>query len=689
LLARGTARWLRSAGRKTASPSPRDDASRRVGAVGFGFWLLAAALAFGAQYSLVAHHRHELGAILYAVAMILVVMAGPSPSRTEVHADAVPEGWRFGSPGSGRRRAVAALAGITVVAVVVSVGLLAAERDYAAAFALWITALVAGTAAASLSPANPVTPGRVRRPGIGSTLALLGVVIVAAALRVPGLASVPADVHGDEAACGIEARLVLDHGSSLNVFDVGWAGLPHLGYGMSAPFMAVFGDDLYGLRAASAFFGIASVLLTFLLARRLFSDRVATVAAFLLAVAAWHVHFSRTGFHYMQATFATVFLLCFVATALETMSPLAFLFAGFGAGLCWIVYFGARLSPLIAALYVCHRVLRERGVMKRIAPGLAVTAAGVAVFLAPFCVGIVRNPLALLARTKGVWLFTPDQMKHELNALGVQSVPALISAQLVNGISAFNWRGETSEQYGHGGPLLDFWTAPFFVLGVAYTSARVRDSRCFLIAAWFWLILVVGGVLTVDALFSPRVIALVPALFVLAALAIDTGWQRATQSGGESGRRAFGFAVTALLLLALGANVRDYFLLQAPEQKAARFHTLLSRYLSPIRHAYRVYFFGGPLTFIGYDTERFLIPDADTADVGDEDLRLPLPTPPDGKGIAFVIDVAVPDSDRRLEAIRRVYPNGRRDTVRNEHGGIAFRVYLVPPRTRLDGEGSS
>src|SRR5206468_10100610 len=121
---------------------------------------------------------------------------------------------------------------------------------------------------------------------------------------------------------------------------------------------------------------------------------------FLLAASAWHVHFSRTGFHYMQATFATVFLFYFVERALATTSPLDFLVAGFGAGLCWIVYFGARVSPLIALLYVFHRVLRERGLLRQIALGLAVSAVGVALFLAPFLVSVVRHPLALLARTK-------------------------------------------------------------------------------------------------------------------------------------------------------------------------------------------------------------------------------------------------------------------------------------------------
>jgi hypothetical protein len=102
-----------------------------------------------------------------------------------------------------------------------------------------------------------------------------------------------------------------------------------------------------------------------------------------------------------------------------------------------------------------------------------------------------------------------------------------------------------------------------------------------------------------------------------------------------------------------------------------------------------VYFFGGPSTFIRYDTERFLIPDAETVDMRGWRRLQPLPTPAAGKGIAFVIDAAAPDGDGHLEAIRRAYPNGRQDTVRNQHGGIAFRVYLVPSRAQLDGEGGS
>jgi hypothetical protein len=79
----------------------------------------------------------------------------------------------------------------------------------------------------------------------------------------------------------------------------------------------------------------------------------------------------------------------------------------------------------------------------------------------------------------------------------------------------------------------------------------------------------------------------------------------------------------------------------------------------------------------------------DTIDVRGRRILLPLQAAPDGKGIAFVIDVDAPDGDGHFEAIRRAYPNGREETVRNEHGAIVLRAYLVPSGAQLDGEGGS
>jgi hypothetical protein len=66
---------LRNSGREAETAASPASKGPPTGAIGFGLWLLAAALAHGAQYSLVALNRHEWGAVLYVVAMVLAVLA--------------------------------------------------------------------------------------------------------------------------------------------------------------------------------------------------------------------------------------------------------------------------------------------------------------------------------------------------------------------------------------------------------------------------------------------------------------------------------------------------------------------------------------------------------------------------------------------------------------------------------------
>src|SRR5581483_803136 len=107
----------------------------------------------------------------------------------------------------------------------------------------------------------------------------------------------------------------------------------HLGDGINALVLTLFGDNLQGLRTGSAIGGTASVVLLYLLVRRLFGVRPALIAAWLLAVAQWHVHYSRDGMTCMQALVATILLLYLVVRAVETRRLTDFVLVGFAAGL--------------------------------------------------------------------------------------------------------------------------------------------------------------------------------------------------------------------------------------------------------------------------------------------------------------------------------------------------------------------
>ena len=89
-------------------------------------------------------------------------------------------------------------------------------------------------------------------------------------------------MHGDEAAVGNDARLLFTFDQP-NLFGLGWYQIDEISFAISAAFMHVFGDNLFGLRLASAVQGTLSITFTYLLVQRLFSMRAAVVAACLLA----------------------------------------------------------------------------------------------------------------------------------------------------------------------------------------------------------------------------------------------------------------------------------------------------------------------------------------------------------------------------------------------------------------------
>src|SRR5262249_21755943 len=148
--------------------------------------------------------------------------------------------------------------------------------------------------------------------------------------------------------------------------------------------MWICGDDLFGLRVGSVIEGLLSVLLLYLLGRRLWGPRPALLAAGFMAVAAWHIHFSRTGFHYMQALLVTLAALYFMMRGIQDRRVLDWILCGFALGLSVEVYYAARLAPVIVVTYLAYRAVTDRKRFLRThAAGLTALAFGAIVFVAP------------------------------------------------------------------------------------------------------------------------------------------------------------------------------------------------------------------------------------------------------------------------------------------------------------------
>jgi hypothetical protein len=288
--------------------------------------------------------------------------------------------------------------------------------------------------------------------------------------------------------------------------------------------------------------------------------------------------------------------------------------------------------------------------------------------------------LSVFSRPAGVFVLTAENLRHEYHALGVQTAPEVLWVQFVKSVGAFNYFGETSVQYGQTAPLLDHWSAVLSVLGLALTMARARHPSCSLVGTWFWLTVVLGSVLTVDAMFSPHIVAALGIIAVLPALALDSGWRILETVFVKWGKPIAVTLVTVFSALIVMANYVDYFQIHTNTMEPEGFYTFLARYVNRVNMESRVYLLGDSDTSLRYDTAVFLVPHVDGVDVHDSELRLPLDRLPDGKGVVFILREP---ADTRLAAIRATYPNGVLATHESRPGVFEFTSYTVSQEALL------
>lgn len=143
-------------------------------------------------------------------------------------------------------------------------------------------------------------------------LYLLIILVIATILRFYNLDKVPPSLFGDEVDVGYQAYSLLKTGQDLygNPFPTLIHSLSEyrapLFIYADIPFIGIFGLNEWGVRLPAAFWGILGVLGIFLLARKLFNEKIGFLAAGFLTISPWHIHYSRAGF---EVTMLLTFLI--------------------------------------------------------------------------------------------------------------------------------------------------------------------------------------------------------------------------------------------------------------------------------------------------------------------------------------------------------------------------------------------
>lgn len=127
------------------------------------------------------------------------------------------------------------------------------------------------------------------------------------------------------------------------------------------PFIKIFGLNAWGVRLPAALFGILAVYLTYLIGKKLYSEKVGLWAAFLLAVSPWHLMLSRPAF---EAGVALTLILAGLYSYLNS----SFLSTAILFGLSLHAYHSAKIVVPLLILFLLLSHLKTLSFKKLILP---------------------------------------------------------------------------------------------------------------------------------------------------------------------------------------------------------------------------------------------------------------------------------------------------------------------------------
>ena len=628
---------------------------RTLGAAALLSLLLSLGAPAGGQYMLVARNDRAAAALLYGLGLVaflscLAARRAMSPGRK-------PR--RIAIPRLPRPSAMACLSAMLLVVSLATIHSAPARVPLAAWTLSLILALVAAAPAGPLlgrlrvgwrSPATACRPTR-------EAVAVGCIVLVGAVLRLYDLAGIPSGIHGDEAGGALVAVSTLE-GKGPNPFGTAFLGDRSLFFYLEAPFVAIFGRTVTAIRLLSALVGVATL--------------PALIALALLAGSAVHINYSRLGLNVIEIPLLTCVGLYCLRRGQESRRAFWWLASGILGGSAVYFAFGGVLVPVTMALYLVYLLLTRRSQWRAWAAGGAFSALGGAMALIPIPVHTLgqTDPYAEHAVSRLIfnnWEWVAAT--HRTSAL-----EGVVLGQLKANLLYFFTGGDFGPFYGFAGaPMLAVVLGPFVALGLALTLLRAMDDRYAMVALWFWTVLLLGGVLTIN---SPQSHRLLPAaLAAMAGVALVLDWLMDVGPRLVPSRLAPAFlAISVALPAVAGYNDGANYFGPALASRPWEWDTRHGQYVASLGLGYRVYSMAAPQLYFDASVTRFLAPDVEGDSLLNPGLRLPLAVPSD-RNLAFMV---FPNMSQYLPLLRSLYPSAEVEEVRGGGDQVVFTALRVP-----------
>ncbi len=531
---------------------------------------------------------------------------------------------------------------------------------------LWIGSMVIGLVAAvrldRALPREAATGQSKTDTTFNSYIWLIPIILVAFALRIYRLDAYP-PLHGDEGEMGLFALRVLT-GDAPPPTATGFLDHPALFHYLQAVPLAIFGRTGFALRLLSVMAGVLCVPMVYVLSRRAWGPVAGLSAAWFLAVAHLHVHYSRIGLNNIEsALFLLLFLL--LMTRIRPQRVTVYVLAGLVVGLAQYMYFGSRVILIIAVLLLLFTWRKRMTDLRQ----LVAFGAGLLLAVLPLAAFYINNPDPFVSRARAVFILSEMNVRHSLQSDQVsmlRDVWPLLGEQARRNLSFFIGDGDRSPFYVATVPGLDMVTGVLFWLGLGLALTRLRRFQEFAVLIWFGLGLFIGGVLTIDAPNSPRLLIVIPAVVLLAGIFV----QRSSQLLSAYPRRVMMLLLVVIFAGVALLNIKIYFhdfgQNLVPGNLVA---DSIAREFSSAGESSQTFLLGQPHLFAHYGTIQFLAGD----EVRDLESLEEIPLQ-QGKELLFI---ALPNQGETLEGVKQRWPGGDSFTRLNSQNEPIYDTYSV------------
>jgi 4-amino-4-deoxy-L-arabinose transferase-like glycosyltransferase len=262
--------------------------------------------------------------------------------------------------------------------------------------------------------------------------------------------------------------------------------------------------------------GSLSVFSTYCLLRLFCKSGPAFLATLLMALAYWHLHYSRFGHYNIEQVFYETMAFYFLFKAMQFRSLWRYVAAGFSFGLAILPHLSSRLLPFGGIAMLVYWLAARRDVLRRHATGLLAFVVAAWMLASPALTYWVRVIPISMGRAKSVSIF------DRTNTNAPADVYAGLVMNIKNTLMMFNRSADSRPRDNPVAPdkILERYTAVCFLLAFLYCLYHWKQPLNFFLSALF-LIILAASCFSVEAPQTLRTAGAIPLVFCFVAVALS------------------------------------------------------------------------------------------------------------------------------------------------------------------------